>query len=169
MSVGWQPGELPTPGLKQAQAYWYQWFLATERGRETVRKNGKAFARLQWDNWSPPGWFSDADFERTARSFENPDWPEITWHSYSVRWGEADKDPRYAEFDRLAKSAKSIVVPTLMIQGGSDAVTLPESTEGKEQFFTGGYARQVIPGVGHFPTREAPDAVSKLVLDFLQA
>jgi pimeloyl-ACP methyl ester carboxylesterase len=169
MSVGWQPGELPTPGLKQAQAYWYQWFLATERGRETVRKNGKAFARLQWDNWSPPGWFSDADFERTARSFENPDWPEITWHSYSVRWGEADKDPRYAEFDRLAKSAKSIVVPTLMIQGGSDAVTLPESTEGKEQFFTEGYARQVIPGVGHFPTREAPDAVSKLVLDFLQA
>jgi pimeloyl-ACP methyl ester carboxylesterase len=26
VSVGWQPGELPTPRLKQAQAYWYQWF-----------------------------------------------------------------------------------------------------------------------------------------------
>jgi pimeloyl-ACP methyl ester carboxylesterase len=83
MSVGWEPGDLPTPSLKQAQAYWYQWFMATERGRQMVRRNGKAFARIQWDTWSPPGWFSDADFERTAKSFENPDWPEITWHSYA--------------------------------------------------------------------------------------
>src|SRR3954464_12566476 len=33
LSVSWQPGELPTPGLRQAQAYWYQWFMATDRGR----------------------------------------------------------------------------------------------------------------------------------------
>jgi pimeloyl-ACP methyl ester carboxylesterase len=52
---------------------------------------------------------------------------------------------------------------------GSDAVTLPDSTEGKDVFFTGGYARHVIPGVGHFPTREAADAVNKLVIDFLRA
>ena len=51
----------------------------------------KPFARIQWENWSPLGWFSDDDFERTAKSFENPDWSEITWHSYSVRWGEAKK------------------------------------------------------------------------------
>ena len=55
MSVGWEPGDLPTPSLEQAQAYWYQWFMATERGRQMVRRNGKAFARIQWDTWSPPG------------------------------------------------------------------------------------------------------------------
>ena len=82
-----------------------------------VRRNGKAFARIQWDTWSPPGWFKDADFERTAKSFENPDWPEITWHSYSVRWGEADKDPRYFGLDRRVHAAQSISIPTLMIQG----------------------------------------------------
>jgi pimeloyl-ACP methyl ester carboxylesterase len=169
IAVGWQPGELPTPALKQAQAYWYQWFMATERGRESVRRNGKAFARIQWDNWSPPGWFDDAVFARTAKSFENPDWPDITWHSYSVRWGEADKDPRYAELDHRVHAARSISVPTLMIQGASDAVTLPESTENKDKFFTGGYVRHVIPGIGHFPTREAPETVNKLILDFLQA
>jgi pimeloyl-ACP methyl ester carboxylesterase len=169
MSVGWEPGDLPTPSLKQAQAYWYQWFMATERGRQMVRRNGKAFARIQWDTWSPPGWFSDVDFERTAKSFENPDWPEITWHSYSVRWGEADKDPRYSALDRRVREAQSIAIPTLMIQGGSDAVTLPDSTAGKDRFFTGGYARHVLPAVGHFPTREAPDAVNKLVIDFLRA
>ena len=168
MAVGWQPGGLPTPSLKQAQAYWYQWFMATERGRQMIRSNGKAFARIQWDNWSPPGWFDDAAFEQTARSFENPDWPVITWHSYSVRWGEADKDPRYADLDRRVSVAQSISVPTLMIQGGSDAVTLPESTEGNDRYFTGSYERHVIPGVGHFPTREAPTAVNKLVSDFMR-
>ena len=169
VSVGWQPGELPTPSLKQTQAYWYQWFMTTKRGRQVVRSNGKAFARVQWENWSPLGWFSDSDFERTAKSFENPDWPEITCHSYSVRWGEADKDPSYADLDRLVSAAQSISTPTLMIQGGSDAVTLPDSTEGKDKYFTGGYARHVLPGVGHFPTREAPEATNKLVLDFLRA
>ena len=169
MSVGWQPGDLPTPSLKQARAYWYQWFMTTERGRQTVRSNGKAFARVQWENWSPPGWFDDAEFEQTAGSFDNPDWPEITWHSYSVRWGEADKDPSYADLDRLVAAAQSITVPTLMIQGGADAVTSPESTENKDKYFTGGYARHVVAGVGHFPTREAPETANKLILDFLQA
>jgi pimeloyl-ACP methyl ester carboxylesterase len=169
MAVGWQPGELPTPSLKQTQAYWYQWFMATKRGRQTVRSNRKAFARIQWDNWSPSGWFNDALFEQTAKSFENPDWSDITWHSYSVRWGEADKDPRYAELDCRVHTAQSISVPTLMVQGGSDGVNLPESSEGKDKYFTGGYARHIIQGVGHFPTREAPEAVNKLVMEFLRA
>jgi pimeloyl-ACP methyl ester carboxylesterase len=169
MSVGWQPGELATPGLEQARKYWYQWFMATDRGGEAVRKDGKAFAHVQWETWAPEGWFKDAEFEVTARSFENPDWPAITVHSYRVRWGEADKDPRYRELDRRAMSAQTISVPTLMIQGGSDGVTLPSTTDGKEKYFTGGYRRHVLEGVGHFPTREAPDAVNKLVIDFLKA
>jgi pimeloyl-ACP methyl ester carboxylesterase len=169
MSVGWQPGELPTPGLEQARKYWYQWFMATDRGSETVRRDRKAFARIQWETWAPRGWFGDREFETTARSFENPDWPDITLHSYRVRWGEADKDPRYRDIDRRAKAVQTISVPTLMIQGGADGVTLANTTDGKEKHFTGGYQRHVLEGVGHFPTREAPDAVNKLLIDFLKA
>jgi pimeloyl-ACP methyl ester carboxylesterase len=168
ISVGWQPGDLPTPGLKQAQAYWYQWFLTTERGREAMRNNREMFARVQWENWSPAGWFTDEDFKRTAKSFENPDWPEITWHSYSVRWGEAEKDPAYFSLDQRVREAKTIGIDALLIQGKSDAVTLPETTKGKDHFFSGRYARRVIPDVGHFPTREAPAAVSSLVNNFLR-
>lgn len=168
LSVGWQPGELPTPSLEQARLYWYQWFMATERGRETVRRDPKAFARIQWETWSPKGWFSEEEFEATARSFENPDWPDITLHSYTVRWGEAEKDPRYAELDRRAMSAQSISVPTFMIQGGADGVTMAATTEGKDRYFTGGYRRVVLNGVGHFPTREAPDAVNTLLLEFFK-
>jgi len=168
MSVGWQPGELPTPGLEQARKYWYQWFMATEAGAEAVRRDRKAFARIQWETWAPKGWFSEEEFETTARSFENPDWPAITVHSYRVRWGEADMDPRYRDIDRRAKSAQAISVPTLMIQGGADGVTLADTTDKKEKYFTGGYRRHVLEGVGHFPTREAPEEVSRLVIDFLK-
>jgi pimeloyl-ACP methyl ester carboxylesterase len=133
-----------------------------------VNANRKAFARIMWETWAPRGWFSDAEFERAARSFENPDWADITVHSYRVRWGEAPKDPRYAELDELLLAAKAIAVPTLMIQGGIDSVTLPDTTAGKDQYFTSGYRRVVLDGIGHFPTREAADAVNRLLLEFLQ-
>src|SRR5690242_14414249 len=59
MAVGWQPGALPTPDLGQAAKYWYQWFMVTERGRQAVNAEGKAFARLMWETWAPKGWFSE--------------------------------------------------------------------------------------------------------------
>jgi pimeloyl-ACP methyl ester carboxylesterase len=167
MSVGWEPGGLATPGFEQARQFWYQWFMATERGAEAVRRNGKAFARFQWETWGPAHWFDDAAFEATARAFDNPDWPDITLHSYRVRWGEADGDARYADLERRAQAARSIATPTLMIQGGADRCVLPVSSEGKERHFTGPYRRHVLDGVGHFPTREAPQAVNELLLEFL--
>ena len=168
MSVGWQPGQLPTPNFEQSRKYWYQWFMSTERGAQAVAKDCRGFARIMWETWAPEGWFTESDFATTAKSFENPDWPDITVHSYRVRWAEADKDPRYAKLDAQAHAAQSIGVPTLMIQGGADSVTLAETTAGKGPYFTGGYTRHVLDGVGHFPTREAPDRVNKLLLEFLQ-
>jgi pimeloyl-ACP methyl ester carboxylesterase len=167
LSNGWQPGELPRPTLEQASRYWYQWFMSTERGATEVFTNGKAFARFMWESWSAPGWFDDATFEATARSFENPDWAEITIHSYRVRWGEAQPDPQYAVLEEYAHSVPSIEVPTLMIQGEADHVTLPSSTEHTGMYFTGPFERVVMPGIGHFPTREAPLSVARILLPFL--
>lgn len=167
LSVAWQPGQLATPDFDQARHYWYQWFLATERGAAVIRKDGKAFARFQWESWGPPDWFTDADFEATAVSFANPDWPEITLHSYRVRWGEAKSDPRYHALEERAEHAATIATPTLLMHGGADLCLLPASSEGKERHFTGPYRRHVLSGIGHFPTREAPEAVSKLLLEFL--
>ncbi|MBV9556591.1 MAG: alpha/beta fold hydrolase, partial [Pseudolabrys sp.] len=53
MSVGWQPGEMPTPGFEQSRKYWYQWFMATLRGQDAVRDDRKGFARIMWDTWAP--------------------------------------------------------------------------------------------------------------------
>ena len=71
MSVGWAPGAFQTPSMAQARAFWYQWFMATDRGVRFVREHGVAFARCQWDTWSPPGWFDEAAFAATAKSFKS--------------------------------------------------------------------------------------------------
>ena len=55
-----------------------------------------------------------------------------------------------------------------MLHGGADSVNLPASSAGKEAFFRGPYRREVLPGVGHFPQREAPAAVAKALLELLQ-
>jgi pimeloyl-ACP methyl ester carboxylesterase len=166
MSVGWEPGGLGTPAFEQAQAFWYQWFMTTERGAATLRARGREFARFQWETWSPPGWFDAATFDAVAASFDNPDWAEVTLHAYRVRWQEAEPDPQYADLERAYAAARSISVATLVIQGGDDRCVLAAGSAGKEANFSGDYARHVLAGVGHFPTREAPRAVGDLLAHF---
>ncbi|HKT79632.1 MAG TPA: alpha/beta hydrolase [Vicinamibacterales bacterium] len=167
LSLGWDPGRLSTPSLDQAQRFWYQWFMATALGAEFVHANGIAFARHQWQTWSPAGWFDEAVFHQTARSFENPDWPAVTLHSYRVRWGLADADPRYADIERAQQQVRQISVPTMVIHGSDDRCVGASTSEGKEVHFTGAYERHQLRGVGHFPTREDPATVARLLVRFL--
>ncbi|WP_245481598.1 alpha/beta hydrolase [Mesorhizobium sp. M7A.F.Ca.CA.004.11.2.1] len=143
--------------------------MATARGAEFVRNNGKEFARYQWDSWGPSGWFDDAIFDGVASSFENPDWADVTLHSYRVRWEEAEPDPRYAELARRQAAVKIITVPILTLHGGADRVVFAQSSEGLEEHFTAFYRRVVLDGIGHFPTREASDQVSRLLAAFLDS
>lgn len=167
LSLDWQPGALPTPDLEQAQAFWYQWFMATRRGADVLRAQGRAFARRMWETWSPSGWFDDAGFDAVAASFDNPDWVEVTLHSYRVRWEQADPDPQHADLARRAREATGIQVPVLAIHGAADRCILPPRGEGGAAYFRAGHQRRMLAGVGHFPTREAPQLVAQWLVDFL--
>jgi pimeloyl-ACP methyl ester carboxylesterase len=54
-------------------AWWYQFYFATERGREGYEKYHHDFAKLIWHLASPKWNFDDATYERSAAAFENPD------------------------------------------------------------------------------------------------
>ena len=45
-----------------------------------------------------------------------------------------------------------------------DGDNLPRTTEGKDDLFTEDYERVLMPGVGHFPPREAPRATAEAIL-----
>jgi len=59
-------------------------------------------------------------------------------------------------------------VPTLMLHGAVDGVSLPATSADKEKFFSSRYERQLLNGVGHFPQREAPLKVAEAILEFLK-
>jgi pimeloyl-ACP methyl ester carboxylesterase len=47
-------------------------------------------------------------------------------------------------------------------------VSLPATSANKEPFFSARYERQILPGVGHFPQREAPKKVAEAILNFVK-
>jgi pimeloyl-ACP methyl ester carboxylesterase len=59
-----------------------------------------------------------------------------------------------------------ISVPTILIQGTEDGATLPETTAGKERFFTGRYDYRLVEA-GHFIQREDPQSVIRAALELL--
>jgi len=154
-------GGLPPPDLRHARLQWYHWFQATKRGAQTVRDDRKGFARIMWETWSPEGWFDEAMFDRVAASFDNPDWVDVTLHSYRCRWGEAEPDPASRWLHDKARATGTLALPAIYFQGELDGVNPPETSERVGDKFTGPFERIVLPGVGHFPTREAPEQVAR--------
>ena len=168
ISVGWgtNTADQPLP-LNQAQDYWYHWFFATPYGAARLREDPRGFARYIWTIWMPDFPAALAGFEATADAFDNPAWPDVTIHSYAMRWGNAPANPQYDALRAAQRADRTIRVPTLMLHGGADPVTAAWTSEGKDALFTGRYERHVLPGLNHFPTREAPDAVARHILAFL--
>jgi pimeloyl-ACP methyl ester carboxylesterase len=170
LALAYQPrGRFAMPDFGQARAFWYQWLMYVDDGAEAVRSDPLAFARMQWDTWSPPGWFDDDEFGATAQGFANPDWADVTLNAYRARFrADEPRDARYDGLRRQLDTVEYIDVPTLMIQGGADQCDEPHASEGLDEYFDS-YRRVVLDGVGHFPPREAPDQVTALVREQLEA
>lgn len=171
LALPYQPrGAFAMPPFEQARAFWYQWLMYVDAGARAVAADPIVFARMQWDTWSPPGWFDDEEFRATARSFKNPDWVAVTLNAYRSRFlSDEARDPRYEPLaDRLG-DVERIGTPTLMIQGAEDRCDQPSGSANQQGFFTGGYQRVLLEGIGHFPHREAPIEVAQAIDRHLQA
>ena len=152
------------PALPQARCFWYQWFLQTQQGQLTLEHDRRGLCRFIWETWMLTGKFDEQAFEEAAPAWDNPDWIAVTLHYYRHRWGNARGDPRYDALEKSRLLPPTITVPTRLLHGANDGCLLPETSEGKERFFTGGYDREVLPNVGHFPQREQPSAVIEVIL-----
>jgi pimeloyl-ACP methyl ester carboxylesterase len=153
---------------KTERALWYQWYFSTERGRAGLAANRREICRLLWETWSPSWHFSEETFNRTAISFENPDFVDIVIHSYRHRHGNALGEPRFLAVEQQLAQHPRITVPSIVLYGANDGVALrqPDSAVDRASF-TSLVAREVYPGAGHFLPREKPDVVSSAVLKLL--
>ena len=142
----------------EERRYWYQWYFNIERGRAGLEQNRHDICKFLWQDWSPTWRFDDAEYARTAPSFDNPDFVPVVIHSYRHRHMNAPGDPRFDTTERHLATRPPIKVPTIVLHGGDDGVSMRRSPRELEQF-PAGTERRVIPGVGHFMPREAPGAV----------
>jgi len=142
---------------------WYQWYFHTERGRTGLAANRGPLCRLLWELWSPNYRFDDATYEQTAASFHNPDFVEVVIQSYRHRYGVAPGDPALDTIEAQLARQPLITVPTIALQGEADGVSPPDRTEHTARHFTGSYQSRIIPRVGHFLPREAPEAVVQAI------
>ncbi len=154
--------------LRQAKNYWYHWYMALDFGEAAVRNDRQALTRFLWKTWSPNWQFSDAEFEATAKSFDNPDWADVVLHSYRHRWGLVAGDPHYEYVEKTLSPAPHLAVPTLVIHGGADHCNDPATSEGRNAYFKGRYERVVLADIGHFPQRESA-VVANMIAKVLAA
>jgi pimeloyl-ACP methyl ester carboxylesterase len=159
-----QAGKMPLPPKAELE-WWYQFYFATDRGRDGYDRYRHDFARLIWRLASPKWDFDDATFNRTAASFDNPDHVSIVIHNYRWRLGLAAGDPKHDDLEKRLAEGPIISVPTITLESDANGAPHPDASSyaGK---FSGKYAHRIITGgIGHNLPQEAPQAFADAVVD----
>lgn len=141
---------------------WYQHLFQTERGRECLASDRRALCKLLWRQWSPNWQFDDATFERTASSFDNPDFVDVVIHSYRFDFGLAAGDPAFDELERKLQARPKIVVPAVTLDGADDPLK-PGGTADHAGMFAGFHEHRTIAS-GHNLPQENPRAFADAIL-----
>ncbi|OKO77461.1 alpha/beta hydrolase [Bradyrhizobium sp. NAS96.2] len=157
-------GKVPLPPKAELQ-WWYQFYFATERGREGYAKNRHDFNKLIWQLASPQWKFDDATYGRSAAAFENPDHVDIVIHNYRWRLGLAEGEAKYDAFEKTLAQAPVIAIPTITMEGDANGAPHPEPAAYAKKF-SGHYEhRQLTGGIGHNLPQEAPQAFVQAIID----
>ena len=158
-----ESGKIPLPPKAELQ-WWYQYYFATERGREGYDKYRHDFAKLIWQIASPKWDFDDATFDRSAAAFDNPDHVAIVIHNYRWRLGLAEGEQKYDDLEKRLAAGPVIAVPTITMEGDANGAPHPEPAA-YAKMFSGKYSHRTVKGgVGHNLPQEAPQAFAAAVI-----
>jgi pimeloyl-ACP methyl ester carboxylesterase len=163
--IGSQAANLNPLPPSAEQAWWYQYYFATERGRMGYLKNTRDFARLIWQTASPQWAFDDATFQRSAGALDNPDHVAIVIHNYRWRLGLAESEPKYDEMEKILTGMPPITVPTITLEGDANGAPHPDPATYAQKFIGKYEHRTISGGIGHNLPQEAPVAFAQAIID----
>jgi pimeloyl-ACP methyl ester carboxylesterase len=159
-----ETSKMPLPP-KAEYTWWYQFYFATERGREGYDKYRRDFAKLIWENASPKWNFDDATLDRSAASFNNPDYVSIVIHNYRWRLGLAEGESKYDDLEKRLGTSPVITVPAITLEGDANGAPHADPASYRNKF-SGKYTHRTITGgVGHNLPQEAPQAFADAVIE----
>jgi len=149
-----------TPSLERT--CWYQHLFQTERGRECLVQHRRDLCRLLWREWSPGAEFDDATFERTAASFDNPDFVDVVIHCYRHVFGLEAGDPALQPIEDRLAGRPPITIPAVTLDGSLDPLK-PGGTADHAHMFRARHEHRVI-AAGHDLPQQQPQAFAAAVL-----
>jgi pimeloyl-ACP methyl ester carboxylesterase len=152
----------------QEHRAWYQYYFCTQRGIAGLTESRRDIARLLWQLWRVGEPFDAALFEKSAPSFDNPDFVDVVIHSYRVRYGYVAGDPSLAHIETQLATQPKITIPTIVLHGEADGIAPPSSSERHAKHFTGPYQRRLVPRAGHALPQDAPHMVAATVLELVR-
>ena len=161
---GQEANRMPLPPKAEYQ-WWYQYYFATERGALGYDKYRREFGKLIWQIASPRWEFGDATFDRTAASFDNPDYVAIVIHNYRWRLGLANGEAQYDGLEKRLAEGPVITVPAITLEGDANGAPHPDAAAYRGKF-NGKYEHRIVRGgVGHNLPQEAPQAFARAIID----
>ena len=156
-----------SPARAASEAHrWYQWYFNTDQGKAGLEQNRRDIVRYLWDTWSPKWQYSDNDFDRSADSFDNPDFVDITLHSYRHRHMNAIGEPRFIEIESRLSSLPPIDVPSVVLRGADSRFGRPSDNPSEDNSkFSNLKCRKNVSGAGHdFPLQRPDEVISALMM-----
>jgi hypothetical protein len=78
-----------------------------------------------WREWSPAPRILNADFERTAPSFENPDFVDFVIHSLPAPLRARTSAAEYEADERFLSGLATVEVPAIVLDPTEDPALLP--------------------------------------------
>ena len=169
---GYSVQDTVTPGRPASAAaearLWYQWYFNTERGRQGLEVNRRDIIRHLWETWSPTWEYTDEAFNRSAPSFDNPDFVDVVIHSYRHRHVNAPGEERFLEVERRLAERPTVDVPAIVLRGLDSGFGRPSvDPTGDEGRFARLVARRLVAGAGHDLPVQRPDEVVNALLELL--
>ncbi|MFZ5561016.1 MAG: alpha/beta fold hydrolase [Pseudomonadota bacterium] len=130
-----------------------------------VARDDYAFVETLWKQWSPDWRYTPEDLEQVKSTFRAEGVVHAATQYYRCLLQPLSLSTQQSW--RLLTSP--IKVPTLALTGEHDGCmdTRLYDTLMREQDFDGGLRVKRLPDTGHFLHREAPEEVSRLILDWI--
>ena len=139
---------------------WYQWYFNTQQGIVGLQQKRHDIIRYLWDTWSPTWKYADEVYQRSAKSFDNPDFVDVVIHSYRHRHMNATGEHRFLELEKALAKNPVIDVPSIILRGTDSGFGRPsaEFTVDQNQF-PQLVDTLLVENAGHDLPRQRPDSV----------
>ncbi len=157
------------PAQRRASAYALRYQLPRLPEQRLTRHDDDPVAELL-RRWTGTGWLQTTDFAeavaryRRAARIPQAAYGAMEFHRWAFRSQLRPDGLRYAR-----RMAAPVTAPTLQLHGAQDRCVLPGTARGSGRYVAGRYEWRELPGVGHFPHEEVPDAVSTAIADWARA